>query len=150
MLTEAKSDRYLSAHITPWVLLNRTLQVAKKGTVASVELTLRMRMQHRPYQLKISCSTDQGKILSAYSPCALGTTDRTLSVQWCAFQDSSITLRISFAVAIRDSLRVRSILSPFLLKKHNRSSSRPGVHRLSLADRSSHAMQLSDFSRRQT
>ncbi len=104
--TEADFGRILSVPVTPWVVVNRTIQLTKRDSTAAVDLTLHVDMQHRPFKFRISYSTDRGKILNASSPYALGTSDRALSVQWSAFPDSSLTIPISFTMPLRDSLTV--------------------------------------------
>ena len=105
-LTSATFGKALTAPTIPWLLVNRTIQVARKDSMVAVDLTLRVNMQHRPYRFKISYSNERGKIFDASSALALGTSDRTLTIQWSAFPDSSLTIPITFKVPLRDSLRV--------------------------------------------
>jgi hypothetical protein len=97
----------ISAPTIPWVLINRIIHVSKADSIVAVELTLRVDMQYRPFKLKITYSNDRGKVLDVASPFALGTSDRSFTLQWSAFQDTSLTIPVSFKVNVRDSLRVK-------------------------------------------
>jgi hypothetical protein len=105
--TAATFERALSAPTIPWVTINRTVQVARKDSLVAVDLTLRVDLYHRPYRFKIYYSNEHGRILDVSSPLSLGSSDRSFTLQWSAFPDSSLTIPISFKVPLRDSLRVQ-------------------------------------------
>lgn len=91
----------------PWVLISRTVRTTQKDSMVAVEMFLRVDMKHRPFKLKISYSSNRGRLINATSPFAAGTTDRSMSLQWFSFPDTSLSIPISFSMAASDSLSVR-------------------------------------------
>ncbi len=74
-------------------------------------------MPHRPYKLKVSYSNDHGKIIDAASPYALGSTEHTITLQWSAFPDSSLSVPVSFKMPARDSLRLKEHIEAVFIEQ---------------------------------
>jgi len=102
--TGATFERSLPVPTDPWVLIHRTMQTTRKDSMVAVELLLRVDMKHRPFKLKIGYSSNRGRLISASSPFASGTTDKSISLQWSSFPDTSLSVPISFSIAASDSL----------------------------------------------
>jgi len=105
--TEVKFERSLPLPTDPWIRIVRTMQTARKDSMVAVELLLRVDMKYRPFKLKIGYSSNRGRLISASSPFASGTTDKSISLQWSSFPDTSLSIPISFSIAASDSLSLR-------------------------------------------
>jgi hypothetical protein len=105
--TQVKFEGSLAAPSDPWVRISRTVQTVRKDNMLSVDITMNLNMIRRPFKLKVIYSSTNGKLVNASSPFASGVTERSLSLQWAAFPDTSIVIPISFSIAAQDSAGLR-------------------------------------------
>jgi hypothetical protein len=105
--TEVKFERSLPLPTDPWVRIVRTMQTARKDSMLTVDLVVKLIMKHRPFKVKVGYSGGKGKLVNASSPFASGLTESSISLQWAAFPDTSLTIPISFSILARDSASIR-------------------------------------------
>jgi hypothetical protein len=105
--TEVGLGRSVPLPADPWVHIDRTVQMSREDSMVTVDLLVHLNMKHRPFKLKLSYSNTTGKLVDASSPFASGTTGGSISLQWSAFPDTSLTIPISFSIPARDSMSIR-------------------------------------------
>jgi hypothetical protein len=101
----------------PWVLIHRTVRTTQKDSMVAVELFVRVDMKYRPFKLKISYSSNKGRLINASSPFASGVTERSISLQWASFPDTSHAIPISFSIVTRDSTSIREHLEASFIEE---------------------------------
>jgi hypothetical protein len=104
--TEAEFDNALPMPNQPWVEVSRALQTTPRDSTTLVELLLHFHFIHQPTRIRVSYSTGRPVLSNAASPYALLSTSRTISLQWGAFSDTSLSIPLSFALAGKDSLKI--------------------------------------------
>jgi hypothetical protein len=104
--TEASFEQALPLPEQRWVEVSRTLQTAHGDSTSSVELQLHLHFIYQPTRIKVSYSSSRPVLSNASSPYALLSTSRTISLQWGAFSDTSLSIPLSFALAGKDSLKI--------------------------------------------
>jgi len=128
--TKAEFVQALPAPSSPWISVERVISTSRKDTALQVDLHLYLKLQHRPYKLKVAYSSQKGKIFDASSPYALGSTDRSATLQWAAFPDSSLTIPISFSLTAADSSSLQEHIEAVFLEEPQPVSvhTRMGLH----------------------
>ena len=108
--TEAMFAGALSAPEQPWVEVSRTLEPTRGDSTTSVDLMLRLHFKHQPTKIKVGFSTG-GKVISQpSSPYALSSTAHSVSLQWGAFNDTTLSIPLSFTLSGKDSLSINEDL----------------------------------------
>jgi hypothetical protein len=111
----------------PWVMVTRSIQSKSSANMIAVDMVVHVTMVQRPIKLKLSYSTISGKLTNASSPYASGTTERSISLQWASFPDTSLTIPISFSLAASDSLNLREHMEASFVELPYRVSLEPRV-----------------------
>ena len=104
--TEAGFEKALPVPEQPWAEVSRTLQTARGDSTRSVELLLHFHFKHQPTRIRVSYSSSRAVLSNASSPYALLSTTRTVSLQWGAFSDTTLSIPLSFTLAGKDSLKI--------------------------------------------
>ncbi len=84
-----------------WLEVNRLVTARLDG---GYELSLRLRMKHRPYTLSVSYAGPKAVVNDASAPFATSTSERQFAMRWTAFPDAEMTIPIRFATQRPDSL----------------------------------------------
>ena len=104
--TEAIFKGVFSVPEQPWVDVSRTFETSQGDTATSIDLTLRLHFKYHPTKIKISYSSGRKLMAQASSPYAFSTTSHSVSLQWGAFDDTTLSIPMSFKLSGKDSLNV--------------------------------------------
>jgi hypothetical protein len=104
--TAASFEKALPMPEQPWVDLNRTVQTTRSDSATIVELHLNLHFKHHPTRIRVSYSSSRAALSNAASPYALSSTTRTVSLQWGAFSDTTLSIPLTFTLARKDSLEI--------------------------------------------
>jgi hypothetical protein len=83
----------------PWITANRSIHSDSTDSTRTIELTLHLTTRTRPYTLKISYSSAPHVLSDVHSPYAYTNTERTITLRWHSFPDTSLTIPLRFTVA---------------------------------------------------
>jgi hypothetical protein len=103
---ETRFEKALPLPERPWVEVSRTLQTTRSDSATFVELHFDLHFKHQPTRIRISYSSSRAALSNAASPYALSSTTRTVSLQWGAFSDTTLSIPLSFTLAGKDSLKI--------------------------------------------
>lgn len=115
--TKVEFMHALPSPTSPWISVERAVSTSRRDSVLLVDLHLYLRLKHRPYKLKVGYSSQKARIYEASSPYALGSTDRSATLQWSAFPDSSLTIPISFSLSAADSMVLKENIEAVFLEE---------------------------------
>lgn len=123
--TKAEFRGSLPGPREPWISVKRTLSTSRQDSTVSVNLQLVLTLKHRPYKLKVGYSNPKGRVFETVSPYALGVTDRSATLLWSAFPDSSLTIPISFSLPAADTLSLKENIEAIFLEEPQAVSVEP-------------------------
>ena len=128
--TKAEFVHALPAPPDPWITIERAVSTSRKDSLLVVDLHLYLKLRHRPYKLNVGYSTQKGKISKVSSPYGIGSSDRSMTLQWSAFPDSSLTIPISFSLSGADSVNLKEHIEAIFLEEPQPVSveTRMGLH----------------------
>jgi len=115
--TRAEFPGVLAHPKESWLTVDRDVSTSLRDSMLAVDLSLYVKLRHRPYKLKISYTSDKTKILDVSSPYAAGSGSRSVTLQWSAFPDSQLTIPISFSIAAADSLILKELIEAEFLEE---------------------------------
>ena len=105
--TKAEFVNALPSPAVSWIGLQRDVSASRRDSMLIVDLHLYLKLKYRPYKLRVSYSTQKGRIYEVSSPYGIGKTDRSATLQWSAFPDSSLSIPISFSLPAADSVNLK-------------------------------------------
>jgi len=86
-----------------WISQEREVK-ASKDSLWKYDISLRLRLKHRPYTLRVSYSTPVGKIRDCSTVFATNISEQSVSVSWYSFPDTSILIPMHLVVSGTDTL----------------------------------------------
>jgi hypothetical protein len=107
----------LPAPAEPWIGVERAISTSRRDSLLVVDLHLYLKLRHRPYKLKVGYSTQKAKIYEVSSPYGIGSSERSVTLQWSAFPDSSLTIPISFSLSAADSVNLKEHIEAVFLEE---------------------------------
>ncbi len=115
--TKVEFIRALPSPSAPWIGVRREISTSRRDSMLNVDLHLYLTLRHRPYKLKVSYSSQKGAMYETSSPYAMGTTERSVMLQWSTFPESSLTIPISFSLPASDSGSVKEQIEAIFLEE---------------------------------
>lgn len=86
-----------------WISVERDVK-ASKDSVTNYDVSLRLRLKHRPYTLRVAYSTPVGRIRNCSTPFATNVSERSVSINWYSFPDTLIVIPLHLVVSGTDTL----------------------------------------------